>query len=297
MPEDLGALLALHRAAVISILPQFAGARFSVVKDGRDFATLEADGWMVRLPRHDQAAQRLKRECATLAYLRPRITMTLPQMALEDARLPFTRHTRIDGVPLTPALYRSLDIGRRNAIALRLAQFYAELHALPLPRMRSVGAVGAEPWMSPTAVLAGALPRLPRKHHPFVRQTVRAYRKLSISGDDLVFGYYGGHGENMALDDKTGLLNGLFDFADAGFGSRHRDLGYSNGVSSDLTLRIIERYEALTGRTVDRSVVMLYRSVLRLAELGSERHDAAHSQARMLDWIEQMDATGLAAAA
>lgn len=297
MSEDLGALLAPHRATVISILPQFAGARFSLVKNGRDFVTLEADGWVVRLPRHDQAAQRLKRECATLAFLRPRVTIALPQMALVDARLPFTRHTRIHGVPLSAERYDALDIGRRNAIALRLAQFYAELHALPLPRMRSVGAVGAEPWMSPTAVLAGALPRLPRKHHPFVRQTVRAYRKLSISGEDLVFGYYGGHGENMALDDKTGLLNGIFDFADAGFGSRHRDLSYSNGVSSDLTLRIIERYEALTGRAIDRAIVMLYSSVLRLAELGSERYDANDSLARVLDWIDQMDATGLAVAA
>jgi len=297
MSEDMGALLALYRAAVIATLPQFAGAQFALLKDGRDATTLLADGWILRLPRTDLSAERLAREATLLGYLRPRITMALPQMSVEAGALPFTRHSRIDGVALTPELYAQLDTGRRNAIALRLAQFYAELHALPLPRMRGVGAVGAEPWMSPTAVLNGALPRLSRRHHPYVRQTVRAYRKLGIAGDELVFGYFGGHGLNMAIDDKTGLLNGVFDFADAGFGSRHRDLSYSNAVSSDLTLRILERYEALTGRKVDRPLVMLYSSVWRLAELAAAQDDTDEAAARVLDWIAQMDATGIAAAA
>lgn len=297
MPEDAGALLALYRAAIIATLPQFAGAQISLLKDGRHATTLLADGWILRLPRTDAAAERLSREAAVLGFLRPRVTMSLPQMSVEAGALPFTRHSRIDGVALTPERYAELDNGRRNAIALRLAQFYAELHALPLARMRSIGAVGAEPWMSPTAVLNGTLPRLARKHHGFVRQSVRAYRKLGIDGDELVFGYFGGHGDNMALDEKTGLLNGVFDFADAGFGSRHRDLSYSNAVSSDLTLRIVERYEALTGRKVDRQLIMLYSSILLLAELAAAEENVDDARSRVLDWIGQLGATGLAVAA
>ena len=60
--------------------------------------------------------------------------------------------------------------------------------------------------------------------------------------------------------------------------------------------RIIDRYEALTGRTVDRSVVMLYSSVQRLAELGRSP-DVDATRHKVLDWIAQMDAMGLAAAA
>lgn len=101
-------------------------------------------------------------------------------------------------------------------------------------------------------------------------------------------GYFDGHGWNIAFDHATGTLNGVFDFADSGFGARHQDLSYSNWISPDLTLRIIARYEQLTGQAIDRDRVMLYSAVLRLVEFAQAAPDRAYLSERLRaleDWF------------
>jgi hypothetical protein len=281
--------LARYRAIVIGTLPQFAGAAFSVVGSGWDSVALECDGWIFKFARHDAALVRLQREVSILAFLRPRVTITLPQMVWHDGPQPFSQHRKIPGRSLEAADYEALDEGRRNALATRMAQLYAELHALPLNRMQAAGAVAVDPWMAPDDILAGAEPLLPKKLVPFLKRTVKAYRKLAISGDDLIYGYFDGHGWNMAFDHSTGMLNGVFDFADSGFGSRHRDLSYSNWISADLTLRIISRYEVLARREVNRDLVMLYSSALRLAELAQGDLPPAQAVASVVNWAKALE--------
>jgi hypothetical protein len=207
--------------------------------------------------------------------------------------VPFSQHLKIPGSSLESADYLALDEGRRNALAMRMAQLYTELHALPLSRMQQVGAAGVDPWMSPDDIVAGAGPKLPRGYKGFLNRTVAAYRKLSISGSELVYGYFDGHGWNMAFDHETGLLNGVFDFADSGFGSRHRDLSYSNWISADLTLRIIERYEQLARVSVDRELVMLYSSALRLAELAEGFLPEERAVASVTSWVAELKSLGM----
>jgi len=281
--------LARYRSLIISRLPQLAGAQFVTLAEGWDSAALEYDGLIFKFARNDRARARLKREVALLTYLRPRITMPLPQPVLFDGDEPFSQHRAIPGEKLLADDYLMLGEGSRNALATRMAQLYAELHQLPLARMQQAGAVSVDPWMSPEEVLDRALPRLPRGYKGWARKIVAAYRKLTIKGDELVFGYFDGHGWNMAFDFTTGSLNGVYDFADSGFGSRHRDLSYSNWISADLTLRIIDRYEVLTSRTVDRDQVMLYTSALRLAELAEGFLSDDQAIANVVHWVDELE--------
>ena len=278
-----------YRATVIGTLPQFVGGSFAVMGAGWDSVALECDGWIFKFPRHAAAEARLRREVALLGFLRPRITMPLPQLVLHDGPEPFSQHLKISGAALETAQYEELGEGARNALATRMSQLYAELHALPLSRMQAAGAASVEPWMSPDEVLAGAVPLLPRRLLPFVKRTVKAYRKLRIEGDELVYGYFDGHGWNMAFDHATGMLNGVFDFADSGFGSRHRDLSYSNWISADLTTRIIDRYEVLARRTVNRELVTLYTSALRLAELAAGDLPEDVAVGNVVDWAKTVE--------
>ena len=85
---------------------------------------------------------------------------------------------------------------------------------------------------------------------------------------------------------------GVYDFGDTGFGSRHRDLSYSNWISADLTLRIIDRYEALTKRKVDRERVMLYSSALRLAELAEGFLSDDRAVASVVHWVDELKRLG-----
>ncbi|MGV3491321.1 MAG: phosphotransferase family protein [Devosia sp.] len=293
MEEVPAAEIARYRAQVIGTLPQFVGGQFTTLTDGWDSVALECDGWIFKFARTPDAEQRLRREVALLAFLKPRITMLLPPMVLHEGPLPFSQHLKIPGSALESDAYAALDEGRRNALATRMARLYAELHALPLRRMQQLGAVAADPWASPDAIVAGAGPKLPRGYKGFLDRTVAAYRKLTIAGDEQVFGYFDGHGWNMAFDHETGLLNGVFDFADAGFGSRHRDLSYSNWIAADLTLRIIERYEELTRRTVDRDLVMLYTSALRMAELAEGVLPDERGIDNVTGWVAELKALGL----
>jgi hypothetical protein len=288
MQPSESADLARCRALIISQLPQFAGAQFRVVGEGWDSVALECDGWIFKFARTDAARERLEREVKLLTFLRPRITMPLPQPVLHEGEESFSQHRIIQGEQLLTADYLKLGEGSRNALAMRMAQLYAELHQLPLARMQQVGAVAVEPWMAPNQILEGALPHLPRGYKGWARKVVAAYRKLTIQGDELVYGYFDGHGWNMAFDFTTNSLNGVYDFADSGFGSRHRDLSYSNWISADLTLRIIAQYEEMTRRTVDRELVMLYSSALRLIELAELKRPDRRAIANVVDWVEEL---------
>jgi hypothetical protein len=73
----------------------------------------------------------------------------------------------------------------------------------------------------------------------------------------------------MAFDHDTGTLNGIYDFADSGIGPLHREFIYSSFIDEDPTLRIIDRYEALTGKAVDRWRVETLTGVYRLVELAN----------------------------
>lgn len=284
--------IARFRALVIGTLPQFAGGNFVTLTGGWDSVALECDGWIFKFARHAEAEARLRREVALLAFLKPRVTMPLPQMVLHEGPVPFSQHLKLAGSSLETEQYLALDEGRRNALAMRMAQLYADLHALPLNRMQAVGAVGVDPWMPPEAIIAGAEAKLPRGYKGFLMRTMAAYRKLSIAGDELIYGYFDGHGWNMAFDHQTGLLNGVFDFADSGFGSRHRDLSYSNWISADLTLRIIERYGELARVKVNRELVMLYSSALRLSELAAEVLPDARAVRNVTDWVAELKRIG-----
>ena len=293
MQEVPAAEIARYRAHVIGTLPQFAGGQFTTLTQGWDSVALECDGWIFKFARTPEAEVRLRREVAILQFLKPRVTMPLPHMVFNDGPVPFSQHLKIPGSSLESADYLRLGEGQRNALATRMAQLYAELHVLPLNRMQQVGATGVDPWMAPDDIIAGAGPRLPRGYKGFLDRTVSAYRKLAITGDELVYGYFDGHGWNMAFDHEMGLLNGVFDFADSGFGARHRDLSYSNWISADLTLRIIDRYEELTRRTVNRDLVMLYSSALRLAELAEGFLPEERGVANVTRWVDELKGLGL----
>lgn len=293
MQEVPAAEIARYRAHVIGTLPQFAGGQFTTLTQGWDSVALECDGWIFKFARTPEAEVRLRREVAILQFLKPRVTMPLPHMVFNDGPVPFSQHLKIPGSSLESADYLRLGEGQRNALATRMAQLYSELHVLPLNRMQQVGATGVDPWMAPDDIIAGAGPKLPRGYKGFLDRTVSAYRKLTISGDEQVYGYFDGHGWNMAFDHEMGLLNGVFDFADSGFGARHRDLSYSNWISADLTLRIIDRYEELTRRAVNRDLVMLYSSALRLAELAEGFLPEERGVANVTRWVDELKGLGL----
>jgi hypothetical protein len=269
------------REVVVAELPEFERSRFAVLNEGWDSVALEADGaWIFKFPRHLAAEQRLRKECRILSMIRPRVAVPVPEMVLHEGTNLFSVHRKLSGRFLLGREYLLLDGWRRDAVAEKMAGLYAALHAIPHSEARAAGATAIEPW-TPTDAVAKCAPRLPDDIRPFLQPTLDAFAALRSGPGETVYGYFDGHGWNMAFDHETSTLNGVYDFADSGFGARHQDLSYSNWIARDLTRRIIDRYERLTGHAIDRERVMLYSQMLRFVEFADTAPDAADLPARI----------------
>ncbi len=259
-----------YRNAILEVFPELAGSAFTVMAAGWDCAALDVDDALVlKFPRNAQAALRLRKEARFLAVIRPAVSMHVPDLTLHEGPPLFSSHRKIKGANLLTDEYCALTPALRARLADGMAQFYADLHCLSPERMAKAGAGLLMPWPDASAMRAAAGALLPDQLQEFARETLDAWEGLGADPHGAVYGFFDGHGWNMAFDHASGRLNGIYDFADSGIGPLHQEFIYSSFIDEDLTLRIIDRYEALTGKAVDRWRVETMTGVYRLVELAN----------------------------
>lgn len=233
------------------------------------------DRLIFKFPRSPAAEQALYREVAVLAVVRPFVSMPVPDIALHDGPPMFSLHEKLPGERLLSAHYDALPDHARRRLGGELGRFYAELHRLDVERMSALDAGPIAPWRTPDCVRAKAIPALPHELRARAEGLVDAFEALPPDPYGATYGFFDGHGWNMAFDHARGQLNGIYDFADSGIGPVHQDFIYSSFVSPDLTARIVDAYEALTGRAFDRQrihVLTGYHRLSELAELANDPH-------------------------
>lgn len=287
-PGDVAPLL----ARIGQVAPELAGQPYEVLGEGWDSVALDIAGqWIFKFPRSAWAEGALLREAGFLKAILPRVRMRLPELVLHEVDgAPFSQHRKIPGAHLLAADYKKLDEGRRDPLARQLAGLHADLHAIPPSDMESAGAGAVEALPTPEWI-EERIGRLPPHLLIYARNTVARWREERARVPDLVFGQFDGHGWNMAFDHDAGVLNGVYDFADAGVGERHRDFSSTNWIDPDLTERIIVHYSALTGIAIDHRRVDLYTAVLRLWEHLGE--DDIPSSLRSLEAWAEYEAGGV----
>ena len=264
----LNAQLDVLRDVVIAMFPELATAEFSPRTAGWDcFAVAVDDRWIFKLPRRETAQKALVREAQVLAVIRPAVTMPVPDMQVFPGPPMFSRHRMLEGEHLVTADYDRLPETARDRLAADMARFYAELHRLDMKTMEAAGARPISTWLEPEVILRRVWPVLPAELRSFADRTITQCQQLTPDPHGVTFGYFDGHGWNMAFDLARQQLNGIYDFGDCGFGSLHREFIYSDFISTDLTGRIIAKYEGLTGRVLDRRRITLLSGVLRFMEL------------------------------
>lgn len=229
-----------------------------------------------KFPRHPHGEAALIREVAILDIVRRAVSMRVPSLELFRAPRVFSRHDKIPGDHLLTAHYDLLDEAARQQLGEALGRFYAELHAIDPADTMAAGALPSEAWLPADDILRQVRPVLPEPLWPFAVATARAWADLPPDPHGIIYGFFDGHGWNMAFDHAAGRLNGVYDFADSGIGPLHQDFLYSNLISPDLTERIIIAYERHTGRPIDRDRVDLLTATHRLWELAAEAHLPAH---------------------
>lgn len=259
-----------YRKAIINLFPELTEAAFSVMAAGWDSDAVDADDTFVfKFPRNDGARARLRKEARLLQVIRAKISMNVPALTLHEGPPLFSSHRKIKGAHLLADQYRALPPAQRSKLAGAMAQFYAELHGLKSEIMAQAGAAPLAPWPDAGGLRAAAQALLPDHLKDFAEETLDDWESLEADPYGAVYGFFDGHGWNMAFDHERGALNGMYDFADSGIGPLHQEFIYSSFTGEDLTLRIMDRYEALTGKAVDRKRVETLTGVYRLIELAN----------------------------
>jgi aminoglycoside phosphotransferase (APT) family kinase protein len=256
-----------YRDRIAAVAPELADLPPLLLGDGWDSVALEVAGWIFKFPREAEAAARLRREHDLLRLIRPRLTLPVPDLVLHDGGGTFSQHRKLPGESLETVHYLGLPPERRDALAATLARLYAELHAIPIADAEAAGAQLIDLRLPAAEILSRLRPKsLPPALAGFLEATMAAYGVLPDEPGETTYGYFDGHGWNMAFDHATGTLNGVFDFADSGIGPRHRDLSYASWIHPDLSRDIARRYSALTGYPLDPERVVLHNSALRFSE-------------------------------
>jgi Phosphotransferase enzyme family len=259
-----------YRNAIIQSFPELSHAALSVMAAGWDCVAVDADDTFVfKFPRNADADARLRKEARLLQVIRPRISMHVPALTLHEGPPLFSSHRKIRGAHLLTDEYHALTPAQRARLADEMARFYADLHSLRPERMAEAGAAPLKPWPDASSLRAAAQALLPDHLKDFAWETLVEWTNLGADPYGAVYGFFDGHGWNMAFDHARGTLNGMYDFADSGIGPLHQEFIYSSFIDEDLTLRIIDRYEALTGKAVDRRRVEVLTGVYRLVELAN----------------------------
>ncbi|WP_077962052.1 phosphotransferase family protein [Ensifer adhaerens] len=266
------------RQTIIRVYPDLEGASFTLATAGWHSVAVDVDDRLIfKFPRHDVARAALVKEAALLARIRPAVAMPVPDLTLHVGPPLFSVHGKLKGEHLPPDAYAVLPEAARERLARKLAQFYAEIHALDDGAMTAAGAGALEAWLSPPEITAKALPVVPAEHRLLAETTIAAFEALPPDPYGLTYGFFDGHGWNMAFDHARQELNGIYDFADSGIGPLHREFIYSNLISSDLTERIVTHYERLTGRALDRKRILVLCGIHRLTELAELADDPEHA--------------------
>jgi aminoglycoside phosphotransferase (APT) family kinase protein len=275
MTEDI----TLYRDAILRAFPELTEANFHPLTMGFHSLALDADDCLIfKFPKGPEAERALRREARILAAVRPHLSMPVPDLELVEEPMLFSRHTKIKGEHLLREHYERLASAAREKLAEELALFYAEIHALDPLLMRSAGAAEILPWRPVAEIRAKALPLVPDELRALCERTVVAYEELPADPLGTIYGFFDGHGWNMAFDHTTQRLNGVYDFADSGFGPLHQDFVYSSLIAPELTRMIIDRYRRMTGRPIDTERVSLLIGMHRLSDLAELAEDPGYVQ-------------------
>jgi hypothetical protein len=267
------------RAAITRSFPELADAQLTPIVSWDSVAVDVDDRLIFKFPRHEAARKRLVAEASLLAIVRPAVTMPVPDLTLHAGPPLFSRHIKLKGQHLLTRQYELLPVASRQRLAADMALFYAQLHSLDAHDMEAAGAGPIKPWLQPEDILRQAWPLLPSGLRRYAERTVSAWQQLPPDPYGTTYGFFDGHGWNMAFDHTSNRLNGIYDFADSGFGPLHQEFIYSNWIAPDLTARIVAEYEALTGLALDRQRINLLSGVLRLSELAQLADDPDHAGA------------------
>lgn len=268
------------KQVIVARFPELANASFTLLTAGWDSVGVDVNDRLIfKFPREKEGIEALRREADMLRLIRPRVTLPVPDLEFFEVPQPFSKHTKLKGEHLVTALYEELSHSVKQRLAGDIARFYTELHTIDPAIIQAAGAMPIEPWPAPDLILAGIRPHLAKTLLVKAEKTLDEWTRLADDPCGITFGFFDGHGWNMAFDYENQQLTGIYDFGDSGFGELHQEFIYTSFIAPDLTSRVIDEYNQLTGYQIDLERVTILTGVLFLTELAEVEENPEHASA------------------
>ena len=232
------------------------------------------DRWLVRLPDQRVAwlaasgrgLQGLRNERRVLRLIEQRCSFATPRVCYESAGGELDVRTMIPGAVDARRFYaRARD---SSELAMR---FGCAIGAILAEQHTRIGPADVEPWLprrpswpEPRAWISERLPAVVDDASLVSRAevVVDAYESVVVEEDDraLVHADVGFH--NLAIDDQSCTVQGIFDYEGAAWADRHHDFRYLVFASDrhEMLEAACAVYEPVVGRAIRRDRVFLYNA-------------------------------------
>lgn len=221
--------------------------------------------YIVKLPKPHRGVNGVKAEQKITDFLAGKVSIPIPSVSVHGEPVVLARYRKLSGDTFDKNHYAKLSGENKNKVAAQLATFIADLHAIPSSVIQGAKLELAPSWelkpglieeqlsVSDDEVIKALLP-----------EVLRNQRALEVPQSNVVFGHFDLHGGNLLFDKEHAHVTGVIDFGNCKLGDLHQDLSTMNLSSPELTVRIIEKYEQLTNKKVNRLLVQHYTTVFYL---------------------------------
>ena len=237
--------------------------------------------WLIRLPgpllawlaMSERSVERLRAERKVLRLIASRCSFRVPRVLFESAEGDFDVREPVPGAADAWAAYAAVrdDPGRARELGAAVGALLAQQHS----RIAAADAASWLPqrpeWPEPREWIAERLPTVVDDTRMIDRAlaVIDDYEHVAVEESDraLVHADLGLH--NLALDPKTGALNGVFDYDAAAWADRHYDFRYLilDLGSHALLDAAVAAYEPVVGRVIRRERVLLYNAACAISYL------------------------------
>lgn len=262
----------VFRGEIVKSIRFFPNTHESVV------AEINGD-YIVKLPKPNRGVHGVIAEQKITDFLSGKVRMPIPSISVHAEPVILARHRKLLGETFDKNRYKKLATEDKNTLASELAKFIADIHAIPQALVQGANLSLAPSWeLQPNLIDEHLSSSDEEVIKALLPEVLRNQRMLTVPRSNIVFGHFDLHGGNLLFNKEQNHITGVIDFGNCKLGDLHQDLSTMNLSSADLATRIIDQYEKITRRKVNRLLVQHYTTVFYLNLLAGLKRNKAEDK-------------------
>lgn len=221
--------------------------------------------YIVKLPKPHRGVDGVTAEQKITDFLSGKVQLPIPSISVHVEPVVLARYRKLSGETFDKNRYTQLSDDNKSTLAAQLARFIADLHAIPASVVQGAKLELAPSWeLKPDLVEEQLSSSNDDVIKALLPEVLRNQCALEVPKSNVVFGHFDLHGGNLLFDKEQTHVTAVIDFGNCKLGDLHQDLSAMNLSSPDLAIRIVDQYERLSSRKVNRLLIQHYTTVFYL---------------------------------